>query len=327
MITWGINALNHDASIAVIDDRELKFWKRSSEYSGKAGDDKLHSELFKDALTASHGRGPCAIVWYERPWLKKTRQLYAGQYNWAFDLNELPSRYLKKFNLGYAKIHYVPHHASHAAAGFLTSPFQEATVVVLDAIGEWESASIWHGTGNNVRKLWSRSYPTSLGVFYSAFTDLIGLKPLGEEHVLQNLSEEGDPGKYIDLVRSYWKNNWYLKENLHKGVRSWPHDIQPLADDHRHIAAAVQQVFEEQANWIMAKARELSPSKNLVYMGGCAMNGKYNSQLPSQWEGIWSLPVPGDAASAIGAALYHRKQRIKWPMALAKHVELKYNKV
>jgi predicted NodU family carbamoyl transferase len=62
-------------------------------------------------------------------------------------------------------------------------------------------------------------------------------------------------------------------------------------------------------------------------MGGCAMNSKYNSQLPSQWEGIWSLPVPGDAASAIGAALYHRKQRIKWPMALAKHVELKYNKV
>ena len=61
MITWGINALNHDASIAVIDDRELKFWKRSSEYSGKAGDDKIHSELFKDALTASHGRGPALL--------------------------------------------------------------------------------------------------------------------------------------------------------------------------------------------------------------------------------------------------------------------------
>jgi carbamoyltransferase len=326
MITWGINALNHDASIAVMAGKELKFWKRSSEFSGIRGDDKLNSQLVRAALDASSGKGPTNIVWYERPWLKKTRQLYAGQYNWAFDLNELPSRYLKEFRLGYAKIHYMPHHLSHAAAGFLTSPFEDAVVVVLDAMGEWESATIWQGQGTKLKKLWSRSYPTSLGLFYSAFTDLVGLKPLGEEHVLQQMSDRGDPNRFGDEVYRYWKSNWKLKYNLHKGVCNWKHPIE-TEQDRCDIAAAVQAIFEIQAEEVMNIASELSDSTNLVYMGGCAMNNKFNELIVDDWNGVWSLPIPGDAASSIGAALYFNQARHNYKGDLAKHIEIKYNKL
>jgi carbamoyltransferase len=322
MITWGINALNHDASIAVMVDNELRFWRRASEYSNIKGDDKLNSGLIRDALNAGGGRGPGDIVWYERPWLKKSRQLYAGQYRWAFDFTELPSVYLKKFKLDYAKIHYIPHHLSHAAAGFLTSPFTDAVVVVLDAMGEWESATIWQGHQNSLKKLWSRSYPTSLGLFYSAFTDLIGLQPVGEEHFLQQMSERGDPHRYGGTVYAYWKRNWRLKHNLHRGVRNWPHPIQ-TDQDRYDIAAAVQSVFELQAYEVIQTAKHLSTSRNLVYMGGCAMNSKFNKILPDEFDHTWSLPIPGDAASSMGAALYFKKTRHRYKGDLAKHLEIK----
>ena len=325
MITWGINALNHDAAIAVLVNNDLTFWKRSSQFSNVKGDPTLNSKIIKDALQASAGYGPETIVWYENTWLKKSRQLRAGQWSAAFDLNEFPRKYLNKLNFSYAKVKYGSHHQSHAAAGFFTSPFERSAVVVLDAIGEWESASIWYGEGTSLKKIWSRSYPTSLGLFYSSFTDLIGLKPLGEEHILQQWSELGDPKRFYQTIKNYWTADWQLKTNLHRGVWDWPHSFDLTEQDKYDIAAAVQQVFEEQVDYVMMMARKLTNCRNVVYMGGCAMNSKYNRYLETQWDNVWKLDVPGDASSSIGAALYYRKTRIKWDTVLAKSLEIKYN--
>lgn len=308
MIVWGINALNHDASIAVLQNHKLKFWKRSSEYTGILGDDQLNTDLIRDAIKSCSDRGPDKIVWYERPWLKKTRQLYAGQYRWAFDIDELPKRYLSRFNLSYAKLRYLPHHLSHAAGGFLTSQFDQAAVVVLDAMGEWESASVWIAQGTQLTKVWSRSYPTSLGLFYSAFTHLIGLTPVREEHVLQQLSTQGDPDRYYHEVKSYWGDGCVIRENLHRGVRTWPHEI--INEQHRRdIAAAVQRVFQEEAEWVMQKARELTGQRSLVYVGGCAMNGLFNQQMSERWDHVHIPKLPGDSGSSLGAALYDQQCR------------------
>jgi carbamoyltransferase len=315
MIIWGINALNHDASIAVFKDSKLVFWDRSSSYTGVVGDQYLCGEIIKNALHAGGGIGPSKIVWYERPWLKKLRQLRAGQWRWAFDLNELPSRYLKKYGLGYAKIEYIDHHLSHAAAGFFTSPFEEAAIVVLDAIGEFECASVWRGQGTDIKKVWSRKYPKSLGLFYSAFAELLGFIPTREEHLLQRLSDEGDWTIYYDQVKPY------INKNLHQGVRGWT--IKITDDNRKHIAAAVQRVFEDQAQKIIDRAVFLSD--NLVYMGGCAMNSKYNKIIAMQFRGTWSLPTPGDSSSSIGAVLWKEKTRIEWERPIAKHIEIKYN--
>lgn len=303
MITWGINALNHDISIAVFEGYQLK---RFETVKGRDRD----SDLIRRSIDGSGGRGPSVIAWYERPWLKKTRQLYAGQYAAAFDMNVLPSRWLKKSNLGYAKVRYFPHHKSHAAAGFYTSPFDSATIVVLDAMGEWESASIWQGRGKELKKLWSRSYPDSLGIFYSAFTQLIGYKPVAEEHLLQKDSQRGDPKKYYETVKDYFNGVVSLRYNLHCGVLDWPWPIVTQQDKY-DIAAAVQRVFEEQADMVMLMARRLSDSKNLVYMGGCAMNSQYNQYLDKQWDRVWRLSNPGDPSSAIGAALLSLDTRIR----------------
>jgi len=322
MITWGINALNHDASIAVVSNADLRFWKRSSEYTGVVGDQYLCSRLYHEALNHSNGRAPDEIVWYEQPLWKKCRQFYAGQFYAALDLEDLPSRYLKKLGWPKIKISYIDHHLSHAAAGYYTSSFDNATIVVLDAIGEWESMSIWRAKDMRLERVFSRSYPTSLGIFYSAFTDLIGLKALGEEHLLQQISDQGDPSRFRSDVQKYWRSDLTMKYNLHKGVWNWTgYDI--TEQDKKDIAAAVQEEFENQAQRVFDWAKKLAPNNNLVYMGGCAMNSKFNKKLQNQYEHIWSLPIPGDASSAIGAALYKQQTRITWRGPMPKHIEVK----
>ena len=312
MITWGINALNHGSSIAVFKDQKLL----SNKFSV---DDELSSDIIYNALSCGL---PNRIFWYERPWLKKARQLCAGQLNRAFDLSILPRRYLNNIGLQHVPITYTPHHASHAAAGYYTSPFSHCAIVVLDAIGEFECATIWEGKHGEMRKVWSRSYPNSLGLFYSAFTQLCGLTPIKDEYLLQQMSDQGDPNRYYNEVKSYVEYTVKLTRNLHKGVLDWPYPINNLQEQ-CDIAAAVQRVFEDQVSAVMLKARQLIDTDSLVYMGGCAMNSKANEYIVKGWNHVWSLPNPGDPSSSIGSVLYHTKRREwEYDFGVVKHIKI-----
>ena len=313
MIAWGISALNHGSSLAVF--RDGQYLRHSVSDS-----DRLPSEFIRNGLY--HEGAPDRIFWYENSWLKKARQIRAGQYATAFNLDNLPSRNLKNWGLGYAPITYTSHHASHAAAGYYTSPFNHCAIVVLDAIGEFECATIWQGLHGEMKKVWSRSYPNSLGLFYSAFTKLIGLTPIKDEHLLQQMAVQGDKQRYFKEVNEYVSNTINLKYNLHRGVLNWPYPIETLQDQ-CDIAAAVQDAFEGQVGMIMMEARKLVNTDCLVYMGGCAMNSAANKRfVEPAFKHRWSLPDPSDASSAMGAVLYHSKTRVKNNWQSVKHIEI-----
>ena len=312
MIYWGINALNHGSSLAVLHDDYLMSWTVEK-------NDQFSDAVIKQALCMGQ---PDEIFWYENPWLKKSRQLFAGQYAAALDRKVLPKHYLSSIGLR-STLTYTPHHASHAAAGYYTSPFYHAAIVVLDAIGEWDCASIWQAQGKQIRKIWSRRYPHSLGLFYSAFTKLVGLEPIRDEGIFQQLSRSGDSTRYQDDIREYMSGMIQAEKNLHRGVYDWPYP--PVTDkDRRDIAAAVQAVFEQQVSTVMQLAKTLTNCDNLVYMGGCAMNSQANrAVVEPHWRQIWSLPQPGDPSSAIGAVLYHTQQRIRnYDWGPVKHIAI-----
>ena len=134
----GISAGFHDAGITLISDGEIVFAAHSERYSKIKHDSKINAEILNDCFDR-YGV-PQRIAYYERPWLKKTRQLYAGQYQELFK----PSFESQLANVwpreNMPRIEYHGHHKSHAAAGFQTSPYDRATVVVIDAIGEWDTA-------------------------------------------------------------------------------------------------------------------------------------------------------------------------------------------
>ena len=311
MIEWGVNALNHGNSLAVFKDGSL--------WSNQAGSsDELDSKIITDALQVG---APDRICWYERPWIKKARQLRAGQWHRALDMTVLPRRYMKAQH--YAPITYTPHHASHAAAGYYTSPFNHCAIVVLDAIGEFECATIWEGKHGEMRKVWSRSYPNSLGLFYSAFTQALGMTPIRDEWKLQAMAENGNPLFFYYRVQKYFTGLLELNYNFHKGVKDQKFYIDSIEDE-CNLAAAVQMVFEDQIRMVMLEAKKLVNTDCLVYMGGCAMNSATNKKIVEpMWQYRWTLPNPGDPSSSIGAVLYHTKQREwKYNFGVAEHLAI-----
>ena len=89
----GISALNHDASLTLLNDKEVVFSAHSERYSGKKNDEFLNNKLFSDCFKYGY---PDKVVFFERPYLKKSRQLYAGQYKEIF--STLPKTHIKQFH-------------------------------------------------------------------------------------------------------------------------------------------------------------------------------------------------------------------------------------
>lgn len=255
---------------------------------------------------------------------EKARQIQAKQYSTAFRLDNLPKHHLKQWGLNYAPVTYTPHHASHAAAGYYTSPFNHCAVVVLDAIGEFECATIWNCLHGEMKKVWSAKYPNSLGLFYSAFTQMLGLTPIRDEYVLQQMATLGDPSRFRRDIDSYFKSGVVkLNYNFHRGVQNWGIGGWSV-EDQCNLAAAVQERFEIEVAKVMLKAKQLTGADCLVYMGGCAMNSAANkNEVEPRFKYIWSLADPGDASSSMGAVLYHTKNRV-WrdDWAPVKHIAI-----
>jgi carbamoyltransferase len=298
MIVWGVSAGYHDAGLSVVDvdTKRILFAGHSERYSKKKNDKWLNESIIDHALQYSL---PSEVIWYERPWLKTLRHIEAGQ-SWQ---SRNPRRYMQSLGIN-AAVSTVGHHHSHAAAGFGTSSFEDATVVVIDSIGEYDTASIWDARmvdGYAVyKKLWKMRYPRSIGLMYSAFTQRVGKKPNEEEYIMMGMAALGKDHHAEDILTMY--NN---KFNFHKGCLDWNKTANVV-----DIAASAQSAFEILVSDIFNRARTIGSSNNLVYMGGCALNCVMNSKIEG-WNDIWIMPNPGDAGSSLGAIL--AKKKIKVP--------------
>ena len=295
----GINALNHDACVTLLDGTDILFAGHSERYSGIKNDPLLNQEIISDVKR--YGKWD-KVVWFERPWVKKSRQLYAGQYSEVFSRKNLPSNYVKQF--GIDKIdYYVDHHKSHAAASYYSSPYDEACIITIDAIGEWETLTIWYAWGSHFEKRYSMSYPNSIGLWYSAITQRLDLKPQEDEYILMGMAAWGNPNKELqDELREL------LSINLHRGCLGWDSKVYP--DDGTEqwkfdIAHNTQVVCEEEIGKIFKKASELVPeTDNYCYGGGVALNCVANSIMVQEYPNLWILPNPGDGGSSLGSAAY-----------------------
>lgn len=296
MIILGINETSHDASVSLIENDQILFAGHAERYSKVKNDWYVNKELVNDAL--QYGK-PDVIAYYEKPLLKKSRLLFGGSSDWKpkFDLIDVPRVTFK-------------HHYSHAAAGYYTSKFDDAVIVVIDAIGEWNTSTIWIGEGNKIKNIESINYPISFGLFYSAFTQLVGLKPNEEEYIFMGMAGYGDSLKYLKEVDEYFPVFDRQKYNFHKGINEWPYEI--LEQDKFDIAAAVQKVYENRLVEFMRYAKHKTKKTNLVFMGGCALNCSANTKLWNIFEDIWIMPNPGDAGSSLGAAAALYGKHLDW---------------
>ena len=297
MIILGINETSHDASVSLIEDGEILFAGHAERYSKQKNDWYVNDSLIKDAL--KYGR-PDHIAYYEKPLLKASRLALrggAGEWKPRFNIPGIPR---KSFS----------HHYSHAAAGYFTSDFNDAVIVVLDAIGEYNTSTIWVGEGNNIKLKYKQNYPVSFGLFYSAFTQLIGLMPNQEEYIMMGMAAYGDWKRYYKEIDEYFPSYSNQKYNFHRGISDWGMEI--TEQDRFDIAAAVQVVYQQRLNDFMHMAYSITGKKNLVFMGGCALNSSANTLLWNIFDMIWIMPNPGDAGSSLGAAAALYGKHLNW---------------
>ena len=301
MIILGVNETTHDASVTLIKDNIILFAGHAERYSKEKNDWFVNDSLIDDAL--KYGQ-PDLIAYYEHPMLKKTRIAISG------GLGGGKPKFKDHPALQSVPVKYFSHHYSHAAAGYYTSRFNDAVIVVLDAIGEWNTSSIWVGEGDKIKSVYKKNYPFSFGLFYSAFTQLLGLKPNEEEYIMMGMASYGKPKRFYKKVSEYFSTINGQKYNFHKGIVDW--DIGVTDVNKYDIAAAVQKVYEDRLYEFMEFAKKKTGKHNLVFMGGCALNATANTSLWSQFADVWIMPNPGDAGSSLGAAAAAYGKHLNW---------------
>lgn len=316
----GISAGYHDAAATVINSAgDIVFAGHSERYSKLKNDANLSDGLISELCPWQYD----TVAYYERPWMHNLQQLYSGQRpDSAWTTRGVLQRQLGGWYTRPAEHERsYPHHLSHAASGFQTSPFDRATVVVIDAIGEFDTVTIWgaeydHNNKATYKKLWGQRYPHSIGLFYSAITKRLGLRPLDEEYIVMGMAAYGSTVSSVvmqnDLIDSV--DDIRFKENLHAGLA--PDYLQ--FDDY-DIAAGAQHIAEQLIYAVMQRAADFGFSTNLVYQGGVALNCLANRNLGKYFENIWIMPCPGDAGSSLGAAALAYGGRIKFEHAYLGH--------
>jgi len=315
----GISAGFHDAAATVIDNQgKILYAGHSERYSKIKNDPNIHIDIIAELgqYNIDH------VAYYETPWKKQLRQLYSGQ---GIEWDKLSTKkILKKQLQGFYNnlpVSTHNHHLSHAAAGFQTSIFDRATVVVIDAIGEWDTISIWgaHYVDGQAQyqPLWKQKYPHSIGLFYSAMTQQVGLKPNEDEYILMGMSAYGTHQASAIMKKQLVNNEWDVtfKENLHTGA-SWNYG---QYFENMDIANSAQGLCENLIYNVMRRAKDFGWSTNLVYMGGVALNCLANRALGEYFEKIWIMPNPGDAGSSLGAAALAYGGRIAFDHAYLGH--------
>jgi carbamoyltransferase len=291
-----------------------------------------------------------AIVFYDKPFLKFERLLetyYAFAPRGLFSfLKAIPvwineKLFLKKmifdglkevgnYNKKKIKLLFTEHHLSHGASAFYPSPFEKAAVLTIDGVGEWCTASISLGEGQNLKMLKEMEFPHSVGLLYSAFTYYLGFTVNSGEYKLMGLAPYGNPEaketlSFVDLIKSklidikedgsIWVDQSYF--NYATGLRmtndqKWEtlfnvkrrEGESQLTQTHCNLAIAIQIVTEEIVLKMATEAKRITGSDYLCLAGGVALNCVSNGKLllKNIFKEIYIQPASGDAGGALGAA-------------------------
>jgi carbamoyltransferase len=276
------------------------------------------------------------VVFYEKPFQKFERILQTcvetfphsfkmfrdALPQWIAEKLRMPGVIKKKLDYK-GEVLFISHHKSHAASAFFASPFEEAAIVTIDAVGEWVSTAIHYGKGNEIKTLKVINFPHSLGLFYSTITSYLGFKVLSDEYKVMGLAGWGRPTYYNKFKKLIdFKEDGSFKLNMK--YFSYTHSEKMFSDElvkefgkpreyegkiekrHMDIAASLQKITEDIILRIVRHAYELTKSENLCVAGGVALNSVANGKILMSkiFKNVFFQPAATDAGGALGAALY-----------------------
>lgn len=353
MYILGINAYHGDVSAVLLNDGDLvaaleeerfrrvkhiagfptNAIRNCLDIAGIEGEDVDHVAIGRDP--SAHFGKKVQFVLTERPSLKlvweramSSRKVTNVEGDLADALGVSQDR-LPSF-------HNVEHHPAHLASAFFVSPYDEAAVCALDAMGDFVSTSWAMGRGNQMSTLGRVYYPHSLGLLYTAITQYLGFPYYGDEYKVMGLAPYGEPtytseirelihradsGKFeleLDYFR-HWQEDYdmdweegrpdfgkiytpQLEELL--GPERGPDS--ELTQRHKDIAHSLQSIHEESVFHVLNEVHGQTGADRLCLAGGVAMNSVANGKVRANtpFEEVYIQPAAADNGTALGAAFH-----------------------
>ncbi len=359
----GISAHYHDSAAALVADgvpvcavqeERLSRRKHDAAFPGAAIEWCLdHAGLKPEDLDA--------VVFYERSMLKFERiltcTLRAFPRSWRSFPNAIRSSLGEKvwvrgiigsyLDVPRERILFTTHHASHAAAAFLTAPTRRAAILTADGVGEWATLTVGHGerrrgsgaANTDITLVREIRFPHSLGMLYSTFTAYLGFAVNEDEYKVMALAAFGRPtmaGQVRKLIRrtpdgafaldlSYFEYHSTASRSYSSrfidlfGPPRNPYEPIDLATPEGRrfadCAASVQRVLEDTLVDLTQALHRETGLDDLCLGGGVALNGVANARIlaESGFQRVFVPPAPGDAGCALGAALFADRIHFKNP--------------
>jgi len=343
MYVIGISSYYHDSSVCLFKNGELVFACEEEKFTGVKHDYRFPINALRYIYKKYNIKKKDVemVCYYEDPRIKLERvkntffrnfiespisvakSLIRTKYNyWSL------GRELKRLS---DNIFYSKHHDSHLYYSYYTSPFKDCVVLSVDGVGERETLSVAYVNKNSFKIIPLAVYPHSIGLFYSAMTSFLGFKPNEGEYKMMGLASYGDPEPYREKIDNLVLHNCVsLKTNMI--YFTWDRDDlmfneelielmgienrlpeEEITQEHKNIAASVQEKYEHVLFEILKDVHLFSDSKNIVLAGGCAYNGTANGKIKenTNFKNVWVPPAPSDAGSCIGACLNYFHQQKK----------------
>ena len=335
----GISAFYHDSAACLVRDGEIIAAAQEERFTRKKHDFNFPTNAVEYCLKEAgiDAEELDYVGFYDKPFIKFERILYSylayapiGIKSFFKSIplwikQKLFIRDIIKKELGYrGKVLFPEHHESHAASAFYPSPFSEAAILTVDAVGEWATTSYGIGKDNDINITSELRFPHSLGLLYSAFTYYTGFKVNSSEYKVMGLAPYGEP-EYVDLILrelvdlkedgSFKLNMKYFNyctgltmtnnrfNKLFGGPPRKPES--KITQREMNLARSIQVVTEEIVLCMVNHIYKETGKKNLCLAGGVALNCVSNGRLLREgpFENLWIQPAAGDAGGALGVAL------------------------
>ncbi len=338
----GISAFYHDSAAALLRDGEILAAAQEERFTRRKHDPSFPREAVAFCLEEAGIKIADVqhVVFYEKPYPKFERLLetylafapegFASFRQsisiWARHKLRTKQEVLEGIGRAFrGRLYFGDHHESHAASAFFPSPFEEAAILTLDAVGGWGTSSIGIGRGNRVALTHEMRFPHSLGMLYSAFTFYTGFKVNSGEYKMMGLAPYGEP-KYVSLIMdhllriyddgSIWLDMDYFRycqgltmtsakfHDLFGGPPRAPES--QITQKEMDIAASIQVICEDVVLRAARYAHRVTGMTNLCLAGGVALNCVANGKLlrNGPFERLWIQPAAGDSGGAVGASFW-----------------------
>jgi carbamoyltransferase len=234
------------------------------------------------------------------------------------------------------KIHNIEHHRSHLASAFYPSLFDKSAILSIDGAGDFTTTMLGIGSGTNITVLEDIDFPHSVGVFYTAMTQLLGFPHYGDEYKVMGLAPYGEP-KYVDKLRQVlelipgglFKLNLHFFRSPHKGYVRYSNDDlvhipvlyspamealfgkprangEPLTQYHKDLAASVQRYTEEVIFHILHYLHKATGLTRVCIAGGVAQNSVANGKITrnTPFTEVYIPSAGHDAGISMGSAYW-----------------------